>query len=82
MKIRTVPVHGFSAPKLDWRLPKLGRMCAFPRTPPKRMLRQCFRHCVRMFTCSDILTSDLGTALIENYVHDKFFVVVAFHEIQ
>ena len=57
-------------------------MCAFPRTPPKRMLRQCFRHYVRTLTCSDILTPDLGTALIENYVHDKFFVLVAFHEIQ
>ena len=23
-------VHGFSAPKLDWHLPKLGRMCCNP----------------------------------------------------
>ena len=60
----------------------LERCVAFPRTPPKRMLRQCFIHYICMFTCSNIPTPDLGTALIENYVHDNVFVLVAFHGIQ
>ena len=36
MKIFTVPVHGFSAPKLDYRLPKLGRMCCIPEKTAKK----------------------------------------------
>ena len=32
IKICTVPIHahGISEPKLDWHLPKLGRMCCNP----------------------------------------------------
>ena len=36
IKICTVPVHGFPAPKLDCRLPKLGRMCCIPEKTAKR----------------------------------------------
>ena len=36
MKICTVPVHGFSVPKFDWRLPKLGRMCCIPEKTAKK----------------------------------------------
>ena len=49
MKICTVPVHGFSQPKLDCHLPKLERMCFIPeKTAKKKMHRRCFRHYVRM----------------------------------
>ena len=30
VKFCTVPVHGFATPKLDCRLPKLGRMSCIP----------------------------------------------------
>ena len=36
MKNCTVPVHDFSAPKLDCRLPKLGRMCCIPGETSKK----------------------------------------------
>ena len=67
MKICTVPVHGFSAPKLDWPLPKLGGMCCIPR---ENQQQECIDVASdSMFACSDITKADLGTALIENYVH-------------
>ena len=78
MKICAVPVHGFSAPKLNWRLPNLGRMCCIPEKPPKRI------DVVSdiTFAGSDIIRPDLGTALIENYVDANIYVLVAFQEIQ
>ena len=36
MKICTVPVHGFSAPKLYCRRPKLGRMYCIPEKTAKK----------------------------------------------
>ena len=47
MKIYTVPVHSFSAPKLNCRLPNLEGCVAFPRKPPKGMHRCCFRQTLR-----------------------------------
>ena len=42
--IYTVDVHGFFAPKLDWNLTNLGRMCWTPENPTGRMPGRCFCH--------------------------------------
>ena len=40
----TVHVHGFFAPKLDWNLTNLGKMCWIPGKPTGRMAWRCFCH--------------------------------------
>ena len=34
--IYTVHIHGFFAPKLDWNLTNLGRMCWIPGKPDRK----------------------------------------------
>ena len=42
--IYAVHVHGFFAPKLDWNLTNLGKMCWIPGKPTGRMAWRCFCH--------------------------------------
>ena len=65
MKIFTVPIHGISAPKLDWHLPKLGRMCADHE-------KECIGIVsVIVFACSDsgFTRPDSGYISFKGYVH-------------
>ena len=69
---RAVPVHGFSAPKLNCHLPKLGRMCCNEQLHSRENLQ---KECIDsasdiMFSCYDIIAGPyFGTTSIEGYVY-------------
>ena len=66
---QAVDVHGFSAQKLDWHLPKLGRMCYIPEKIARKILKECIGVAsVITFACSDFAGPDLRSILVEGYV--------------
>ena len=74
MKIRTVPIRGFLAPKLHWLLPKIGRMCCIPEKTAKKNAQTLLQTLSLYATIvTDIARPaqilDLGTTLIEGYLH-------------
>ena len=73
MKICTVPVHGFSQPKLDCHLPKLERMCFIPEKTAKKKCIDAASDIT--FACYDIIAgADLGTTSIKGYVYGDVLI--------
>ena len=55
--IYIVHVHGFLAPKLDWNLTNLGRMCWIPGKPDRKNVWRCFCRWISVDT-KDLILSE------------------------